>query len=138
MPLEQRVLGRLDWTGLDHLARRLGLEDRRLLREGIDAFPSLRRRLLDHDELREARNEKRSRFLEFLVRDVRQPFQYFFYVLLAQTSRVSRELLNQFRLRHQFCHSLFSFVYERSQSTLTAVNATNFALGQDLQCDVAI
>jgi hypothetical protein len=57
MPLEQCVLGRLDWTDLDHLARRLDLENRRLFREGIDALPSLRRRLLDYDELREAENE---------------------------------------------------------------------------------
>ena len=64
--LEQCVLGRFDWTSLDHLARRLGFEDRPLLRKRIDAFASLRRRLLDHDELRESRNQKRPRRFELL------------------------------------------------------------------------
>src|SRR5215471_14545786 len=108
--LKQRVLGRFDWTSLDQLPRRLGFEDRRLLRKGIDTLPSLRRRLLDHNELREARNQKHSRFLEFLVGDGREPFEYFSDVLLAETIRLAGELLNQLRLRHEFCHGSFSLV----------------------------
>ena len=106
--LEQCVLGRFDWTSLDQLACGLGFKHRRFLRKGIDALTSFRRRLLDHDELRETGNQKRSRFLELLVRDGRQPFEYISDVLLAETIRVPGELFNQLRLRHEVCHWLFS------------------------------
>src|SRR6187431_2960111 len=63
------VFGGLDRASLEHLTGRLRLEDRRLLGERVDPLPLLGGRLLDDDELGEARNQERSVLLELFVPD---------------------------------------------------------------------
>src|SRR6218665_445063 len=66
------VLGSLDRAGADDLAGRLGLEHHLFARERVGALASLGRRLLDDDELGEARHQEQAALLELLVADIGQ------------------------------------------------------------------
>src|SRR5581483_5008632 len=79
-----RVLGGFDWPCPHDLPRRLGLEHGRLLGEGIDALARLGGRLLDDNELREARQHKRAGLLELFVSDAGERLEHALYVLLGE------------------------------------------------------
>src|ERR1017187_9737152 len=67
--LRDSVLGSLHRSALDDLASWLGLEDRRLLGERVDALALFRRWLLHHDHANEAGNDEDAILLQFGVTD---------------------------------------------------------------------
>src|SRR5882757_3352088 len=71
-----RVLGGLDRPCADDLPGRLGLEHHLFAREGVGALARLGRRLLDHDELREAGDEENPALLQLLVADIDERVQH--------------------------------------------------------------
>src|ERR1700677_3297109 len=95
------VFGRLDRTRLDNLTGGLGLEYRRLFGEGIDAFASLGRGLLDDHEFGKAGNEEGAGLLQLLITDGRKRLQDALDVALLQL-RMLGKLADEFRLRHGF------------------------------------
>src|SRR5258708_147372 len=103
------VLRRLHGAGANDLAGGLRLEDRRLLREGVDALARLRGGLLDDDELREARQQEDAVLLELLVTDVAKRLENALDVLLGQLVGVLfRQLLNQLGLGQYLGHAISS------------------------------
>ena len=89
----------LDGPGPDDLPGRLGLEHHLLAREGVGALARLGRRLLDHDELREARHQEEAVLLEFLVTDIHETIHHVLDVTLGKLGG-GRDLFDQLRLRH--------------------------------------
>src|ERR1017187_1345782 len=67
--LRDSVLGSLHRTSLDDLASWLGLEDRRLLGEGVDALALFGRWLLHHHHANEAGNDEDAILLQLGVSD---------------------------------------------------------------------
>src|SRR5665811_111168 len=94
-----RVLRSLHRAHLENLAGRLRLEDGGFLGEGVDALARLGGRLLDHDELGEARQHELAGLLHFLVAKGRQRFEDGLHVLLGQLKLVGN-ILNEFGFRH--------------------------------------
>src|SRR5262245_21076830 len=97
------VLGGLDRAGPDDLPGRLGLEHHLLAREGVGALARLGRRLLDHDELRKARDQEETALLELLVADVDETVHHVLDVTLGEFGG-GRDLFDQLRLRHLVGH----------------------------------
>jgi len=86
--LRYGILGRLHRASLDHLASWLGLEDRRLLDEGIDALALLGSGLLDDDHAHEAGNDEDSVLLQLGVTDAGHGFDDALHVLAGEVGGV--------------------------------------------------
>ena len=105
LPLSDRVFDGLDRAGLDHLARRLGLEHGGLAREGIHALARLCRRLLDNEELGKARQNEHAVLLELLVAELAKRLQNALDIFAREVLGVRLdEFLNELRLSHQVRH----------------------------------
>src|SRR5882757_1150908 len=98
-----RVLGGLDRPSADDLPGRLGLEHHLFAREGVGALARLGRRLLDHDELREAGDEENPALLQLLVADIDEGVQHALDVALGKFGG-GRDLLDHLRLRQLGSH----------------------------------
>src|SRR5579863_5898434 len=84
-----RVLQRLHGPALQDLARRLGLEHRRLLREGVDPLAGLGSGLFDDDEFRETWQHEHAVLLELVVPDRREGLEEPLYVFAGELGGVS-------------------------------------------------
>ncbi|MGY4477664.1 NAD(P)-dependent dehydrogenase (short-subunit alcohol dehydrogenase family) [Bradyrhizobium sp. USDA 3364] len=98
-----RVLGGLDRPSADDLPGRLGLEHHLFAGEGVGALARLGRRLLDHNELREAGDEEHPGLLQLLVADIDERVQNVLDVALGEFGG-GRDLLDHLRLRQLGSH----------------------------------
>ena len=87
------VFDRLDRTGLDGLAGRLGRESGGLLGEGVDALARGASRALHYDELRKTGEHEQAVLLELAMADVRKRLQHRFDLLAggAVTDRLGHD-----------------------------------------------